>query len=369
MTGPASLLMLQGPLGPLYGQIAGHLMDAGGRVQRIQFSGNDVADWPHAGALDFAGPLTDWPGFLEDRITPMGLDAVLLHGDRRPYHKAAIAWARAHNIPVWVSELGYLRPDWMILEREGTAALSRFPQDPDAIRAMAARHAPLDFTPHWQDRTWPLIRDEIRFTAFNALGRWRFPHYQSHRSQPPSQVYAGWLMGRLGQRFRRRADLPDADLPGADLASADLPGAPRFVFALQLEGDFQLRDHAPFADQAAAVAHVVASFAAHAPEDALLILKPHPHEFARTRLMACIEDLRARHALGPRLRVVEGQPIGTLCQSALGFVTINSSAGMEALTAGCPVHTVMPTIYDVPGLTHQGGLDAFWAEALSLIHI
>ena len=125
-----AVLILQGPLGPLYGQIAGHLMDAGGRVQRIQFSGNDVADWPHAGALDFDGTLADWPGFLDDRITPMGLNAVLLHGDRRPYHKAAIAWARAHGVAVWVTELGYLRPDWMILEQDGTAALSRFAQDP-----------------------------------------------------------------------------------------------------------------------------------------------------------------------------------------------------------------------------------------------
>ena len=43
-------------------------------------------------------------------------------------------------------------------------------------------------------------------------------------------------------------------------------------------------------------------------------------------------------------------------------MTVNSSAGVEALSASCPVHTVMPTIYDVPSLTHQGKLDDFWTD-------
>ncbi len=349
MSRALSVLILQGPLGPFYSQIAGYLAASGADVIRVNFSGNDVADWPRTvpgAALDFAGTPVEWPEFLDQKIAVYCPDVVLMHGDRRPYHKAAVGWARARGMDVLVTELGYLRPDWMTLERGGTSALSWFPNDPDQICAIAAACPEVDLTPRWQGRTWPVILGEIRFTVFNALGRRRFASYQSHRSAPPSKVYSGWLSGRLRSSLRGAPD--------------PLPSGRRFVFALQLEGDFQLRDHSPFADVAATVEHVAASFAAHAPGDSRLILKPHPHEFARARLMQAIDAARTHHGLRDRLAVVEDHPIRDLCRGADGFVTINSSAGIEALEAGCPVHCVMPTIYDVAGLTHQGGLDGFW---------
>lgn len=349
MHSPPTVLMLQGPLGPLYGQVAGHMMAAGARVHRVQFSGNDVADWPHPKALDFYGLLDEWPAFLEHEVSRLGIDRILLHGDRRPYHKAAIAWARTHGIDVHVSELGYTRPDWMVLEREGISALSRFPVEAEKIRSIAARSAPVDFTPRWRGRTWPLVLGEIRFTLFNALGRRRFPHYQSHRSVPASRVYPGWLAARLRSALRGQMK--------------PLPNRPRFVFALQLDGDLQLRDHSPFSDVVESVDHIAASFAAHAPADAVLVLKPHPHDFGRRRLAIAVEMARSRLGLIDRMVVVDDRTIGELSEDAQGFVTVNSSAGIEALTSGCPVHCVLPTIYDVPGLTHQGALNAFWTSA------
>ena len=45
---------------------------------------------------------------------------------------------------------------------------------------------------------------------------------------------------------------------------------------------------------------------------------------------------------------------------AEGFVTVNSSAGIEALESGCPVIAVSPTVYSIDGLSFQGSLDDFW---------
>ncbi|MEM7189174.1 MAG: capsular biosynthesis protein, partial [Pseudomonadota bacterium] len=230
----------------------------------------------------------------------------------------------------------------------GLSALSRFPVDPSQIKAIAGRCAPVDFAPRWRDRSWPLILGEIRFTLFNALAFRRFPHYISHRGASPMKVYSGWLAGRLRDALRRKDAL-------------QMPSAPFFVFALQLEGDLQLREHSPFGSAAETVDHVADSFAAYAPADAQLLLKPHPHEFGRRRLLEAISSAGERYGLGARMSVIEDRTIAALCQGAKGFVTINSSAGIEALRAGCPVHTVLPTIYDVSGLTHQGSLDQFWA--------
>src|ERR1700753_2157524 len=45
------------------------------------------------------------------------------------------------------------------------------------------------------------------------------------------------------------------------------------------------------------------------------------------------------------------------------MVTINSTSGTLALAAGVPVITLGQAVYDMPGLTFQGTLDAFWTEA------
>jgi capsular polysaccharide export protein len=341
--------MLQGPLSPLYAHIADKLEASGTEVIRVNLSAADSAAWGRRRAVAFRGRPAEWPGFLRRLVSARQPDAVLLHGDQRPLHKPAVSLARETAIDVLVTELGYLRPDWMTLERGGTSALSRFPTDPVQIRAIAQRAPAVDFAPLHATRLGPLIAGEAQFAIANTL-LWPFwPHYRSHKQPPPHRLYPGWIAARLRGALRQQ---PDRVPPGQ-----------RFVFGLQLEGDFQLRQHAPFVDLAAAVDHVVSSFARHAPAQSTLIVKPHPHDFAWRRTRQIVDSARQRHALGQRLTLVEGHAITALCDGASGFVSINSSGGFEALQAGVPVHAVMPTIYDIEGLTHQGKLETFWTGA------
>lgn len=348
MNPPQKLLVLQGPLSPLYARIADLLGAAGTEVIRINLCGADTAAWGRRRSIAFRGQADEWPGFLSDAIAALKPDAMLLHGDRRPLHKAAVSWARASGIDVLVTELGYLRPDWMTLERGGTSALSHFPIDPDQIRAIARQAPDVDFTPQYETSLVPLITGELQFATANALLWPLWPHYRSHKQPPIHRLYPGWIAARLRGAARRQ---PNAVPPGQ-----------RFVFGLQLEGDFQLREHSPFSGLDAAVDYVVASFAQHAPGRSTLVVKPHPHDFAWRRTREVVDKARQRYDLGGRLSLIEGHSIGALCDAASGFVSINSSGGFEALLAGVPVHTVMPTIYDVRGLTHQGALDAFWTS-------
>jgi len=45
---------------------------------------------------------------------------------------------------------------------------------------------------------------------------------------------------------------------------------------------------------------------------------------------------------------------------ARGMVTVNSTAGIEAIMADCPTKTLTPAIYDIVGLTDDQELDGFW---------
>jgi capsular polysaccharide export protein len=50
-------------------------------------------------------------------------------------------------------------------------------------------------------------------------------------------------------------------------------------------------------------------------------------------------------------------------QRARGIVTVNSTVGTTSLAQGLPVITLGTAIYNMPGLTFQGPLDAFWKDA------
>jgi capsular polysaccharide export protein len=44
-------------------------------------------------------------------------------------------------------------------------------------------------------------------------------------------------------------------------------------------------------------------------------------------------------------------------------VTVNSTAALQALQLGCPVKVLGKAVFDVPEMTFQGSLDAFWSSA------
>ncbi|OKL45769.1 capsular biosynthesis protein [Pseudovibrio exalbescens] len=350
-----SVLFLQGPLSDFYSQIAGFLKGEGIHVERINLCGNDRHDWHHDGASDYSGTPAHWEDYLNAFVNAKSIDTIVLHGDRRFYHRVATKVAKANGIDVVATELGYLRPDFMTVERGACSACSHFPNDPAQIMEIA-RQCPEPRTALlYPGSTWPQVFQELKFSFFNKLHTARFPHYKNHRLESRRTVYTGWLTSQLTAAKRAKA-------AAAVQATLLEQSAPYFLVALQLEGDFQIRDHSPFSGMRDAIDHIARSFARHAPTNARLVLKTHPLEFRRHQLQQSIAEIGKTYQLGERLVLIDGGDLSLLCQAAAGFVTVNSSAGLEALKNGSPTHCIMPTIYDVPGLTFQDSLDAFWTN-------
>ena len=69
---------------------------------------------------------------------------------------------------------------------------------------------------------------------------------------------------------------------------------------------------------------------------------------------------RTARAFGVADRVffLDRGDLRALMPSARGAVTVNSTAGLSAIEMGLPTIALGEAIYDMPGLTHQGGLDA-----------
>ncbi len=349
-------LFLQGPISPFFAEVAAGLRRLGHDTRRINLCLGDRLFWRGPGATDFTGRPDAWPGFLGAFLDRERITDLILIGEQRPYHKAAIALARARGIAVIVTDFGYLRPDWVVLERDGMGPESRFPRDPEAIRALAATCPEPDLATHHRDSFATQARWDVLFHLASLLP-WPFPHYRSFLLHPPVPAYLGTALRLL---LRRRETRQAAET----LAALQAGGAPLFLFAMQMETDYSIRAYSRFPDMDSAIGETIASFAAAAPPEAHLLIKVHPLDPGlkawrrRVARMAAAAGIAGRvHYLGGSLAM---EPVVTACR---GVVTVNSTLGVHAVAAGRATMALGQAIYGVPGLSWQGGLDDFWTRA------
>lgn len=351
-----NFLLLQGPIGSFFGELAERLRAGGNGVRRILFNGGDRYFWHGPGAVEFRGGLRQWPEFFAARLKQWDITDVVLFGDLRPLHRTAIPIARQREIPVHVFEEGYLRPHWITLETGGVNGYSSLPREPQWYRDAAAGLPPIR-RPHAVASTFrERATDDVLYTLANlALAR-RYPGYRSHKPWHPLQEY------KAGARrfFSRPAARRHAE---ATVTALTADSRPYFVFPLQLEADSQIRFHSAHRSMVPAIAEVIASFARHAPADSRLAITEHPLDSGVVDLGAATRDSAAAAGVTERIVFIQGGSSEPLLRHGRGLVTVNSTVGLLALEFGVPVKVLGRAIYDLPGLTAQVALDSFWTGA------
>jgi capsular polysaccharide export protein len=342
-------LFLQGPPGPLFRLLGEEMSRQGIEVHRINLSGGDKLDWPE-GATDFRGRFSEWPVFFDKFLTENRITDVLLFGDCRPYHLAA------HGVATHVLEEGYLRPHWMTLEPEGVNARSTLPRDKHWFLNEARRLPPEPPSPPITSSFRRRARDSYWHYHHVITGRFAYPHYRSHRSNSILKEGFGWLW-----KFWREKNA----IRKAEKVLESLDGRELFVLPLQLSGDFQIRSHSPFPDMQSAASYAIESFAANAPRHLHLLLKAHPLDSSFFNWDRFVRRHARRLSLEGRLHFVDGGDLDIMVRKARGLVCVNSTSATLALANGTPVCTMGEAIYDLPGLTHPGHLDTFWANPVA----
>jgi capsular polysaccharide export protein len=186
-----------------------------------------------------------------------------------------------------------------------------------------------------------------------CTGRFRFPHYRSHRSGSIIGEGLGWLWKFFCKKAERRR---------AARVLKVLRGKSLFVLPLQLSGDYQIRAHSPFPDMQSAARYAIESFAAHAPKNMHLLLKAHPLDPSFFSWSRFVRASAGRLNLQGRLHFIDGGDLNKIVARARGLVCVNSTSATLALAKDTPVCTIGEAIYDMPGLTHTGHLDSFWTR-------
>jgi len=345
------VLLLQGPMGKFFAELAKHLAASGKQVHKVNFNSGDALYYPSG--TPYRGRLADWPAWLELFCRESNIDSIIVFGDCRAYHRMAKEVARDLNLQFFVFEEGYLRPNWITFEPWGVNGHSSVSSDPAHYTEQSVQGLeevkeiePID------NRYFYRAMVAITYYVVTLLGMFSFWHYQHHRKIAVSEAYR-WIRSgvrKLWYSWRQRHILPKL------LAQHDKHF---YLFPLQVHNDSQLWFHAgnPMASY---IDQVIASFAAHAPADTVLVIKHHPMDRAYRDYSSLIRVLSQGLGVSDRVLYVHDLHLPTLLDHARAVVAVNSTVGLTAVFRGLPVKTLGRAIYDMPGLTNQLSLDQFW---------
>ncbi len=187
MTAPLCFIFLQGPHGPFFDALGAALRRRGHTTWRVGFNRGDERFWRDpASYIPYRGTSADWPDAFAAMLADKGATDLVLYGDTRGIHAAAIDLANERGLRIHVFEEGYLRPYWSTYERGGSNGHSRLMQMSVAAMAAAlpAAEGPQTEAPaHWGD-----MRQHVFYGAlyhFYVMFRNRaYRGFRPHRALP-----------------------------------------------------------------------------------------------------------------------------------------------------------------------------------------
>ena len=350
------VLLLQGPLGPFFRRLARDLTAAGAEVSKIDFNGGDWL-FSQVGAIAFRGTRAAWPVFFEQVLDERQIDMVLLFGDCRPLHSAAHDIAVARGIDLGVFEEGYVRPDYITLERFGVNGHSRISRSP--VFYLNTPKTDVAATVDVGNTFWYAAMWEMLYYQASVLLRPWFRHYQHHRPLSMGESLP-WLRGTWRKHVFARKE------KGVQATLSSTLSKQYFLVALQVHNDAQLHVHSGFGSVPNFIETVVSSFARLGPFGTHLVIKQHPLDRGYHDHSQLVDALARSLGVVNRVRYIHDQHLPTLLEHARGVVLINSTVGLSALSHGTPLKVCGTAIYDMQGLTFQGPLDDFWQHASDL---
>lgn len=345
-------LLLQGPMGPFFAELASWLESKGREAVNVVFNGGDHFYCRQRSVLHYTQTPAQFAHWLKEVWQTYPFDTLVCFGDCRPLHQAARQWANAKGLRFLAFEEGYLRPHFITLEVGGVNAYSSLPQEPDFYRQL----------PEMPPRVIQSLKPSTRLRYWHAtwyyLIGWyhqkQFPHYRHHKSFSPWYEMRCWIRAwrrKYWYTFSERHVLPRLQNQLDN----------RYYLAiLQVYNDSQIRQHSPYNDVREYINDVIYSFATKAPATKFLVFKHHPMDRGHRLYAPLIKHLSKKYGVQNRVLYVHDLPMPEMLKHAKAVVTINSTAGLSALIHNKSLKVMGDALYDMKGLTYQGHLHQFW---------
>lgn len=351
-----TFLFLQGPHGPFFYRLGQQIRATGANVWRVGFNAGDAAFWPDRKTyLPYRAKHDGWVTWLTQKITELGITDLVLYGDTRPVHAMAVACARDLGLTIHVFEEGYMRPYWITYERNGSNGHSKIMTLSVADIRARLRNTPREMTEvpaHWGDMKQHIFYGAL-YHWFVLFANQRYSNFAPHRRLTVRQEFMLYL--------KRLALFP---LHWAERVLATMRikfgGFPYHLALLQLEHDASFLAHSNFEKLADFTDLVLQGFADNAPSHHHLVFKAHPLDDGRAPIRRDIREKAQELGVSARVHFVRGGKLAALLDHAKSAVTINSTAGQQALWRGLPLRAFGTAVYSKPEFVSDQALGAFF---------
>ncbi|MGV6840474.1 MAG: capsule biosynthesis protein [Planktomarina sp.] len=351
-------LLLQGPHGPYFARLGRMLKHADCDVWRVGFNAGDQRLWKDPSTfIPYTGNLDGWEAACTAIMDQKGITDIVLYGDTRPVHAAAVKLAKSKGITVHVFEEGYLRPFWVTYERGGSNGHSRLMETSVQTMSETLAKSNLDVPAspaHWGDMYAHVLWGAYYHFLILLFNR-PYRAMTSHRDLPVRTEF--WMSLKrilltpfiLGHRNRLTRRIIQS-------------GYPYHIALLQLEHDSAFQNHSPFDTMPDFLEQVIRGFAEGAPKHHHLVFKAHPLESGRRPLRKIMESLAQQYGIKNRIHYVPGGKLAKILDHARTAVTVNSTAAQQVLWRGIPLKTFGASVYDKPEFASPLPIADFFAK-------
>lgn len=345
------VLLLMGPIGLFFARFSRYLRGCGIPVVKVMFPLREFG-FPEEVQVPFNGSMDTWRLFLRQLLQEKEIRHIFMYGDFIIPHRIAIEEARDLGVEAWVFELGYLRPNYVTLERDRVNArsnLNKPVEDYQALPPVDALPQNIVLDPGWR---W---RKAWKAPTFIQHAFTRYPIIEGEHKLQPSPRFL-WCQVRGSWRYwiYRWNE--------KELKKSLLEHLSYFLAVLQVSSDSQIQMGSPYRGMHDFIEDVIRSFAGNAHASDHLAFKHHPRDRGYNNYGSLINLLARRYCVSGRVHYFHDGALSRFLRTCRGVITVNSTVGLQALFHAVPTKTMGKTFYNLEGLTDQKPLDAFWLD-------
>jgi capsular polysaccharide export protein len=350
-----NILFLQGPIGFFFRDLDLLFRSKGATTFKITLNS---ADWLFSNkdnTYPFKGKRDEWQHFIESFLKEKKIDKIFLFGDCRFYQSNAIKVSKQLNVEVFVFEEGYLRPDFITLERDGVNDFSKISRDAQFYRSLSDDYLNIPTAVSAKPIYKQMAFSAIFYYIAGHFFSFKYPNYIHHRESGAVKEFFWWWYHVF---LKAKYQLTEKKL----LKKITSDWSSRYYFVpLQTHNDYQLTVHSRFDNIEEFITETMQSFALHAPKDTMLLFKHHPQDRGRKDYNTFITNLSTTLGISNRIIVVHDTHLPSCLEHSIATVTINSTVGLSSLIHTKPTITLGKAIYDIEGITAKNmHLDDFW---------
>lgn len=365
------VLLLQGPVGNFFSDFADFLIKNKVHVHKINFHWGEKIFYKNKPFTFYKGTLEEWESYLTDFIIQNQIQQIFLVGTHRPYHEVARNVSKNLNIDTYVFEEGYVRPEFITIEKNGVNSETNLFKDKE-IHELSSLSLDIP-APIYKIRS-PKMRTVLKMWFFIKYVWSLLINELFHSSNYVHHIYPDlckkkgffkktwhstrWNLIPFIFLFR------NYNFYEKKISSRWIKKNKEnfYLVPLQIATDSAIVYHSDkYKDIKSFIKDVIVSFSKNAPKNTHLLIKHHPFDHGIHNYTRFIKKISREQNVYGRVLYSHTAFLPEAIPYSLGCIVINSTVGLTSIQNGKPTLALSKSaLYNLEGMTNDCSLDEFW---------